>query len=282
MRVHAYRDGGGHRLAVQVNGDAPRSTPYCALADLASAVEERQLELASEVNVDVLRPSPVTLGASKMLFAGINYHDHLVEVPGASLPSEPFFFSKLPTTLSASGDPIRIPSVEIGCDYEVELAAVIGRMTRSVTTCEAAQSILGFTVLNDVSARQIQFTDNQITLGKNLDGFCPTASVLVSPDEVDHGNLTLITTVNGDVRQRASTADMLFSVEELISRLSSLITLQPGDVVSTGTPSGAGWFRNPRAYLSHGDVVAVEIHGIGRVENALEVAYHSTGSRCAP
>lgn len=271
MRIHAYREPGGHRLAVQHDGDSLRSTPYRSLADLAVALDNGRLELGEDLDAGALRPSPVTRGAAKMLFAGINYHDHVLEIPGTPLPREPFFFAKLPTTLCASGDPIRIPAVDVGCDYEVELAAVIGRTTRCVSERDARGSILGFTVLNDVTARVIQLIDNQLTLGKNLDGFCPTASVLVTPDEVDHTALTLTSVVNGEVRQRATTADMVFPVEELISRLSALMTLLPGDVVSTGTPAGVGWFRNPRRSLAHGDVVAVDVGGIGRVENTIEV-----------
>lgn len=271
MRIHAYRDPGGHRLAVQHTDDSPRSTPYRSLADLAAALDKGGLELGVDLDAGALLPSPVTSGASKMLFAGINYHDHILEVPGTSLPREPFFFAKLPITLCASGDPIRIPTSDIGCDYEVELAAVIGRTTRCVSKHDARDSILGFTVLNDVTAREIQLTANQLTLGKNLDGFCPTANVLVTPDEVDHTALALTSVVNGEVRQHATTADMIFSIEELISRLSALMTLLPGDVVSTGTPAGVGWFRNPRRPLAHGDVVTVEVGGIGRVQNTIEV-----------
>lgn len=271
MRVHAYQANGTHHLAVEQENDVARSTPYRSLAELARAIQEDALELGQGVEVETYAPSPVTLGATKMLFAGVNYRDHVDEVPGASLPKEPFFFSKLPSTLAASGDAIRIPSADIGCDYEVELAAVIGRTTRRVDATNAGRSILGFTVVNDVSARQIQFADNQITLAKNLDGFCPTANVLVSPDTTAHGDLELSSTVNGELRQCASTRDMVFSVEELISRLSSLMTLQPGDVVSTGTPAGVGWFRTPPLSLSNGDVVSVHVESIGIVRNTVEV-----------
>lgn len=268
MKIYAYHHD-GHRLAIEWNGDSARSTPYRNLAELSAAIEDDTLTLGDAVDVSIHPPSPVTVGARAMLFAGINYRDHIMEVPGASIPSEPFFFSKLPSTLSACGDIIRIPSLDIGCDYEVELAAVIGRTTRSVSVDEAGATILGFTVVNDLSARQIQFADSQITLGKNLDGFCPTASVLVTPDEINHRSLTLISRVNGEQRQHACTADMVFTVDELISRLSARITLHPGDVVSTGTPAGVGWFRNPRAYLGDGDTVEVEVEDVGRVETTI-------------
>lgn len=272
MRIHAYRDEKGeHHLAVEQNGNRPRTTPYRDLAEFSEALVKGELVLGASFDVDVARPSPITLGASKMLFAGINYRDHISEIPDQERPREPVFFSKLPTTLCASGDPIRIPDADIGCDYEVELAAVIGKTTRHVRPGDVAEAILGFTVLNDVSARVVQITEGQLTLGKNLDGFCPTASVLISPDEIDHTRLALRTVVNGEVRQDASTADMLFSVEELVARLSTLMTLWPGDVVSTGTPGGVGWFRHPRQSLAEGDMVSVEISEIGRVDNTIHV-----------
>jgi 2-keto-4-pentenoate hydratase/2-oxohepta-3-ene-1,7-dioic acid hydratase in catechol pathway len=217
---------------------------------------------------DEVRLRPPLLRPGKILCAGTNYHSHMQENPAATLPTEPFFFAKLASGVIGPGEPIVKPALSEQLDYEVELAVVIGRAMRHVPAERALAHVAGYTIMNDVSARDIQFRNNQITLGKNFDTFAPMGPCLVTADEIaDPQRLRLRTWVNGEVRQDNTTADMIFGVAELLARLSAVMTLEPGDVVSTGTPAGVGVFRAPPALLQPGDVVRLEIEGIGRLEN---------------
>ena len=205
---------------------------------------------------------------AKLLFCGVNYASHLEENPSAVLPDEPFFFSKLPSAVIGNGDAIVVPYEGCQVDYEVELAIVIDRRCRKVAPVEAMDYVFGFTLANDVSARDVQFRNSQITLGKNFDSFCPLGPTVVRSKEIgDPHNLRIRTEVNGVVLQDASTSDMLFKIPELISRVSQVLTLERGDIVTTGTPSGVGCFRSPPVFLRPGDIVAVEAESIGRLEN---------------
>jgi 2-keto-4-pentenoate hydratase/2-oxohepta-3-ene-1,7-dioic acid hydratase in catechol pathway len=205
---------------------------------------------------------------SKLLFCGINYASHLDENPSGVLPDEPFFFAKLPSAIIGPGDPIRIPYERCQVDYEVELAVVIGRRAHRLAPEDALDAVFGYTLVNDVSARDVQVRNAQVTLGKNFDTFCPIGPTVVGVDQIgDPSKLRITARVNGEIRQDASTADMLFGIPELLSRLSHVMTLEPGDIVTTGTPAGVGCFRDPPLYLRPGDLVAVEADGIGRLEN---------------
>ncbi|MGH2945553.1 MAG: fumarylacetoacetate hydrolase family protein [Solirubrobacteraceae bacterium] len=207
-------------------------------------------------------------GPSKLLFCGVNYASHMEENPATVLPEEPFFFAKLPSAIVGPGEPIVMPYPECELDYEVELAVVIGRRARHVERDRVLEHVFGYTLVNDVSARDVQFRNAQITLGKNFDTFCPIGPAVVPVAEMPSLDAVRVrTTVNGDVRQDAGASEMLFGVPELVSRLSQVMTLEPGDVVTTGTPAGVGCFRRPPAYLRPGDVVAVEADGVGRLEN---------------
>jgi 2-keto-4-pentenoate hydratase/2-oxohepta-3-ene-1,7-dioic acid hydratase in catechol pathway len=217
---------------------------------------------------DDVRLRPPLLRPGKILCAGVNYLSHLQENPAASRPEEPFFFAKLPSGVIGPGDPIVKPSLTEQLDYEVELAAVIGQPMRRVPAERALAYVAGYTILNDVSARDIQFRNNQITLGKNGDTFAPMGPCLVTADEFgDPQRAHLRTWVNGDVRQDETAADMIFGLPDLLARLSALMTLEVGDIVSTGTPAGVGAFRQPPVFLLPGDVVTLAIDGIGRLEN---------------
>ena len=208
------------------------------------------------------------LRPGKMLFCGVNYPDHAEENPNAVMPAEPFFFSKLPSAIVGPEEPIVIPGPETQTDYEVELAVLVGRTARRVTRDRALDYVFGYTVVNDVSARNVQFTDNQITLGKNPDTFCPLGPVVVTRDEIpDPSALHVATYVNGERRQHGATADWLFDVPTLLEFVTRTITLEPGDLVTTGTPSGVAAFRKPPIWLRPGDTVAVEAERIGRLVN---------------
>jgi 2,4-diketo-3-deoxy-L-fuconate hydrolase len=215
--------------------------------------------------VRLLAPVP---RPGKILCSGINYLSHKEENPNAVLPESPFFFSKLPSAVIGPGAPIVHPRAIKQLDYEVELAVVIGKTMHDTPEDEVMGKLAGYTILHDVSARDVQFKDNQITLGKNFDTFAPMGPCLVTADELaEPGNLRLRTFLNGEVMQDGSTRDWLFPLPKLLSILSQVMTLEPGDVVSTGTPAGVGVFRKPQVFLKPGDRVALEIERIGRLEN---------------
>jgi len=204
----------------------------------------------------------------KILCSGVNYASHAEENPGATLPTEPFFFSKLPSAVVGPDAPIRIPRPTTNADYEVELAMVIGAGGYRIPEEQALDHLFGWTILHDVSAREVQFKDMQITLGKNPDTFSPIGPEIVTPDEVgDWSTLRVSTTLNGQVMQDAATSSMLFTPAYLIAFLSDLISLEPGDVVTTGSPAGVGCFRDPAVYLQPGDTVTVSVDRIGDLTN---------------
>ena len=219
---------------------------------------------------DEVRPRPPLLRPGKILCIGTNYAGHLEENPSARRPTEPFVFAKLPSCVIGPGDTIVKPARTEQLDYEVELAVVIGRPMRQVAAEHALEHVAGYTIMNDVSARDIQFRDNQITLGKNADTFAPMGPCLVTPDELPNPQtVRLRAWVNGELRQDETAADMIFPVAEVLAYLSNYMTLEPGDVVSTGTPAGVGAFRQPPTFLQPGDVVTLEIESIGRLENTV-------------
>jgi 2,4-didehydro-3-deoxy-L-rhamnonate hydrolase len=204
----------------------------------------------------------------KILCSGINYRSHLQENRGAVLPEEPFFFAKLPSTVIGPSEPIICPRRSQQVDYEIELAVVIGRQMKETAEADALEHVFGFTILHDVSARDVQFRDNQITLGKNFDTFCPIGPCVVTRDEIPRPDqIRLKTLLNGQTMQDGSTSDWLFSLPRLLSFLSQTITLEPGDIVSTGTPAGVGVFRKPPIFLKPGDVVRLEADQIGVLQN---------------
>ena len=215
--------------------------------------------------VRLLAPIP---RPGKILCSGINYRSHLQENPAAILPEEPFFFAKLPSAVIGPSQPIRVPRHSTQVDYEIEFAVVIGRTMKHTPEPDVLEHIFGYTILHDVSARDVQFRDNQITLGKNFDTFCPIGPCIVTRDEVPHPDrIGLRTFLNGKKMQEGSTADWLFSLGRLLSFLSERITLEPGDIVSTGTPAGVGVFRKPPIFLRPGDVVSLEADHLGTLEN---------------
>ena len=219
-------------------------------------------------------PSRLVLGPcvptpQKILMVGVNYRSHAEET-GATLPSSPVLFSKFANALAGDGEPVPLPSAAQQYDYEVELAAVIGRRARHVTPERALEYVLGYCVANDFSARDLQFRTHQWLLGKTLDKFLPLGPDLVTADEIlDPQALHLRCWVNGDLRQDATTADMVFGVAHLVAYASAVMTLEPGDVICTGTPDGVVLGRPQRDWLRAGDVVVCEIAGLGRLTNEL-------------
>jgi 2-keto-4-pentenoate hydratase/2-oxohepta-3-ene-1,7-dioic acid hydratase in catechol pathway len=213
----------------------------------------------------------------KILGSGPNFLAHLEEEKGAILTDEQFYFSKLPSSVIGHGEAIELTreGTALQADYEVELGVVIGRPTRFVTEADAMERVFGYTVVHDFSCRWIQFKDNQITLGKSLDTFCPMGPVLVTRDAIaDPHALQMRSYLNGTVMQNESTAAMRFTIPQMVSYLSEICTLVPGDVVTMGTPDGCGCFRDPPVYVQPGDEVAVEIEGIGRLDNPVRLSQH--------
>jgi 2,4-diketo-3-deoxy-L-fuconate hydrolase len=229
----------------------------------ALPVGERATYLFEEAKLLAPIPRP-----GKILCSGINYRSHADENPGAKMPTEPFFFSKLPSAVIGPGEPIVLPKASSQVDYEVEFAVVIGKKMKNTPERDVVSHIFGYTILHDVSARDVQFKDNQITLGKNFDTFCPLGPCIVTTDELtDPGNVKLRSFVNDKLMQDGTTADWVFPLPTLLSGLSQVMTLELGDVVSTGTPAGVGAFRKPPRFLRPGDVCRLEIEGIGVLEN---------------
>jgi len=214
--------------------------------------------------------APVTPG--KVVAIGLNYKDHIAET-GLPTPDRPLIFAKFPSSVIGPGAAIRIdPELTERVDWEVELCAVVGRRMSRVPESEALDYVFGYTVGNDVSARDVQFGDGQWVRGKSLDTFCPLGPCVVSADEIpDPQDVRLTTRVNGETVQDASTAAMVFGVAELLSYCSRSFTLEPGDVLMTGTPWGCGEFMDPKRSLADGDVVEVEAAGIGVLRNPVEL-----------
>ncbi len=215
--------------------------------------------------VDLLAPLP---RPANVICIGRNYREHANE-EGLEPPESPAIFLKTTTSVVASGDEVTWdPDYTTQVDYEAELAVVIGRTARHVGVEDALDHVLGYTCLNDVSARDLQFADLQWARGKSLDTFCPMGPALVTADEVgDPQALDVRCLLNGEVVQQASTADMYHSVAEIIAYCSRAFTLHPGDVIATGTPGGVGIFRDPPLLLGDGDEVVVDISGVGRLVN---------------
>lgn len=208
------------------------------------------------------------LRPAKIVAIGLNYLDHVRET-GMDAPTAPLVFTKFTTSLIGDGETIAFdPELARRVDWEVELAAVVGRTMREVAVEDALAHVFGYTVANDVSARDLQFGDGQWIRGKSLDTFCPLGPVVVTADAIaDPQALPLRTRVNGETVQDSTTAEMVFGVAELLSYCSHSFTLEPGDVVLTGTPWGCGEFMDPVRSLQDGDVVEVEIEGIGTLRN---------------
>lgn len=239
------------------------------LSGLRSHLERLTGELPGATH-DVVTPdldAPVRR-PGKILAVGLNYLGHIAEV-GRERPTEPMVFAKYPSAVTGPADPIELDaSMTTELDYETELAVVVGRPARRIAAEDALDHVLGYCVADDVSARDLQRAASQISLSKGMDTFCPLGPWITTADEIgDPGNLRVTTEVNGETRQDSTTADLLFDVAHLLAHLSLTTTLETGDVVLTGTPSGVGSGLNPPSYLKDGDIVRCEIERLGHLEN---------------
>lgn len=217
--------------------------------------------------IDHVSLLPPILRPSKVICLGLNYRDHAAEA-GMAVPEYPVLFHKVAGSLIGHNQPIVIPRISSQIDYEGELAIIIGRRGKYIAEDEAYSYIAGYTVANDVSARDLQFRTSQWTTGKMLDTFGPLGPALVTRDEVpDPHILSIKTTLNGQVLQDGNTADMIFRVPFIIKYTSEIVTLEPGDVIMTGTPAGIGNTRTPQVFMKPGDTVTVEIGHLGKLTN---------------
>jgi len=250
-------------LFLQGGGEALQAAQE-ALAYTGKTGPRGERLLWAEEDVELLAPVP---RPTKIICIGLNYKDHAAE-SGAELPVEPVLFSKYPTAVVGPGQAIRLPEMSKEVDYEAELAFVIGTGGKNIPAEKALDHVAGYTCFNDISARDLQFRDGQWMKGKTPDTFAPTGPALVTADEVgDPGKLAIKLELNGQVMQSSNTDQLIFPVPELIAFLSRLVTLEPGDVVATGTPSGVGFARKPPVFLKDGDTVTVEIEKLGRLTN---------------
>ncbi|MCW2643970.1 MAG: fumarylacetoacetate hydrolase superfamily protein [Pseudonocardiales bacterium] len=247
-------------------------------ADARDAIATRARERFSEDPEGTSRPlSSVVLEApitdpDKIICLGLNYQEHAEEF-GEARPVAPILFAKFRNALCGAGGAIVLPRDSVEIDYEGELAVVIGRECRDVSQEEAIDCIAGVMPFNDVTARDLQFLTGQWLPGKMIDGFAPCGPFLVTLDEIgDLQDLTITTRLNGEVMQQESTSKMIFSVAQTIAYLSNLVTLTPGDIVATGTPSGVGFKREPPRYLLSGDTIEVDISTVGTLANSVRGA----------
>lgn len=237
--------------------------------EIASLLDERPTSGTGQAvaySIDSIEFLPATY-PTKIMAIGRNYAEHASE-GGSDLPKAPLLFNKLPNALSAHNAPIVLPRISEQVDFEAELAVVIGRQAKRVDEADALDYIFGYSLLNDVSARDLQFGDGQWIRGKSLDTFAPLGPFITTRDEIeDVQSLKIEGVLNGQVMQSSNTSKMIFKVAHLVSYLSQGITLEPGDVIATGTPDGVGIFRKPPVVLKPGDVFEVKIEKLGTLRN---------------
>jgi 2-keto-4-pentenoate hydratase/2-oxohepta-3-ene-1,7-dioic acid hydratase in catechol pathway len=288
MRLVTYSHDGGSRSGVLLDALVVDTEAAAAAAGLTDPLRSNRAVLAAGPDawrllagaaahaeglpLDGLRLGPPIEDPDKIICLGLNYRDHAAE-SAMAVPSAPTLFAKFRNSLVGPADAIRLPAASEAVDYEAELAAVIGRRCKDVDESDALSYVAGVMAFNDVSARDLQHQTSQWTAGKALDTFAPCGPALVFLDEVDDvQQLGVRARVNGVTVQDGTTADMVFSVAETIAFLSRLMTLEPGDIVSTGTPAGVGFSRDPKLLLQSGDLVEVEIDGVGTLANRVEAA----------
>lgn len=237
------------------------------LVDAAQKADNNAQFKLAFTNIEWLSPIPRT--PKNIICVGKNYNDHAVEMGADKAPENIMIFTKSPTAIAADETTLPVHAeFTDSLDYEGELAVVIGKRGKNIPKGMAIDYIFGYTIANDITARDLQQKHKQFFLGKSLDGSCPMGPYLVSKDEIpDPHALSIVTKVNGEVRQNSSTKDMMFSVSDIISIISNYVTLEPGDVILTGTPAGVGKGMNPPQFLKAGDEVKIAIEGIGTLAN---------------
>jgi 2-keto-4-pentenoate hydratase/2-oxohepta-3-ene-1,7-dioic acid hydratase in catechol pathway len=279
MKIVTFEHSGGGARAGAVVGEGVVSLEPAGFTDVLSLIAggaaalEAARELVSKSAASAALPlSAVKLRAPvpkppKIICVGLNYRDHAMESK-MEIPKSPTIFSKFTTSVIGPGDNIVLPRNSTQPDYEAEMAFVIGKGGRHIAADDWRSHVFGYTCVNDVSARDFQMATTQWLMGKTFDTFCPMGPWIVTADEVaDPHALDIGITINGEVLQSSNTRNLIFRVPDLVAYLSSAFTLEPGDVVSTGTPSGVGFARKPPRYLAPGDEVVVRIAGVGELRN---------------
>jgi 2-keto-4-pentenoate hydratase/2-oxohepta-3-ene-1,7-dioic acid hydratase in catechol pathway len=274
MRILTFRrDGAMHLGALEgervraLTGPLANACEHLAALAAAHAGSLRPGGFAAPLTeVECLAPVP---RPGKVICIGLNYRDHAAE-SGMALPAAPLYFSKFGSCVVGPDAPVRLPPGSTQTDYEAEMAVVIGAVARHVTAAQARACVLGYACFNDVSARDFQFADGQWTRGKACDTFAPLGPFVATREEVpDPQALGIRMRVNGRTLQDSSTAQLVFGVDELIAFLSRHVTLEPGDVIATGTPPGVGFARKPPIFLQAGDAMEVEVDGLGILRNSV-------------
>jgi acylpyruvate hydrolase len=283
MRVVTYRSERGERAGVLRDegvvdawdlldaGHQPASVRALLETDRLDELGDRLGEgQAREVlPLDGVSLRPPVPDPDKIVCLGLNYRSH-AEEQGAEPPDSPTFFAKFRNALVGTGEPVQRPATSEKIDYEAEIAFVIRREAKDVSAGEGLDHVAGYTLLNDLSARDLQMRTPQWMPGKVFDGSAPCGPALVTPDEAGaHDAIEFSLTVNGEERQSSSTADLVFDVPELVAHLSRLMTLEPGDIVATGTPAGVGSLRKPRVWLMPGDEVSIDSPTLGRLDTRI-------------
>lgn len=234
----------------------------------AMDIQDKSLIALSAVRLLAPIPRP-----PRIFCVGLNYRDHAVESK-MEIPKVPTIFLKLSSAVIGPGEPVRIPSITKQPDYEVEFAFVIGKPGRNIAKENWLDHVFGYTILNDVSARDIQLATSQWTLGKSLDTFCPIGPAIVTPDEIPNPHsLDIQLSIGGEVLQHSNTRELIFKAPELIAYISSITALEPGDIVSTGTPAGVGLGRTPQRWLQPGETMTAAVEDLGQLVNPVVAAH---------
>jgi 2-keto-4-pentenoate hydratase/2-oxohepta-3-ene-1,7-dioic acid hydratase in catechol pathway len=271
---------GGRTLVVSVDKSGEKVSPL-SVDDINAVFRgERYTAAGPQIALSAVKlKAPVPLPLRNIMCVGKNYHEHAKEFSASgfdssstsaadAIPTAPIIFTKVPQSVIGPDEPIRYPTgVSDQLDYEAELAVIIGKGGRGITKADALNHVWGYTIVNDVTARDLQGRHKQWFLGKSMDTFAPMGPWCVTADEVDLATAGIRCWVNGELRQDAKIADLIFDIPTLIETISAGITLLPGDIIATGTPAGVGIGFKPPRFLNKGDVVAMEVDGIGRLTN---------------
>jgi 2-keto-4-pentenoate hydratase/2-oxohepta-3-ene-1,7-dioic acid hydratase in catechol pathway len=264
MRLVTFQRPGAAPEAGVLDGDRVRALGQDMLSVIAAGTASPNGAAHDLASVKLLAPIP---RPPKLICVGLNYRDHAIESK-MEIPSVPTIFNKFPNVVIGPGAPIVLPKASTRPDYEAEFAFVIGRGGRNISAAQAMDHVFGYTIVNDVSARDLQMATTQWLMGKTCDTFAPMGPWLVTRDEIaDPHALDISLEIAGEVLQNSNTRELIFKIPDLIAHLSSVVTLEPGDVVSTGTPSGVGFARKPPRYLKAGDEVKVRVAGLGELVN---------------
>jgi 2-keto-4-pentenoate hydratase/2-oxohepta-3-ene-1,7-dioic acid hydratase in catechol pathway len=268
MRFVTFLSGNQARPGVVLDGDVVVDTGFGSLLELIES--GTKIETSGEgskhrlADVQLLAPIP---RPRKLICVGLNYRDHAVET-GAQIPKVPTIFNKFATAVIGPGANVILPKVSKAPDYEAEFAFVIGRGGRNIRAEDWQQHVFGYTLMNDVTARDYQRATSQWLMGKTFDTFAPIGPWIVTADEIeDPHDLDIQIEINGEILQDSNTRELIFNIPDLIAFLSNVFTLEPGDIVSTGTPAGVGFARKPPRYLHPGDQMTVRIPAIGELHN---------------